>query len=72
MAVRAWMCPQCGNYTIIQVAVDKITKKPFYSCHSEDCLWEAELLVRLDDGPFITHYELLNNLMEVAKEKRDE
>lgn len=59
------ICVICGKRSIIEVAT--CNNVPFYSCITEGCSREAQLLVKMDDGEFVDYYKIYETLSEIVK-----
>ena len=58
-------CVKCGNISVIQVAIsDGI---PFYSCITEGCVNEAQLLVDIGDAELIRYDKLYETFRKIVK-----
>jgi len=65
-----YKCDKCDNETLIFVS--SMYNVPFYSCYTDDCEYNAVLLVKLDDGIFVPHTTLLESFLEISRRDDDE
>jgi len=59
------ICVICGKKSIIEVATSN--NVPFYSCITEGCPREAQLLVDIGNGEFVNYYKVYETLSEIVK-----
>lgn len=64
--VVKYVCLKCGNETVIPVALSEGVQ--LYSCMEEGCEWEAQLLIMMNAGIFVSYNNLLDTTIKMWKE----
>lgn len=60
-------CEKCGNYSIIKVS--EMDGTPIYSCITENCVFEAILLVYI--GYYINIFDVFSLLERLIKDEKN-
>jgi len=58
------VCNKCGNMSVIQVAIS--SGIPFFSCITEGCEREAQLLVDIGDGELVRYDKVYDTFKKIV------